>query len=133
MQPDIMTLQVDTNNDGTPTATPYTRYEETQNRTVYIADDHTPAVRNQVAFYRSLPTKSGNFRGVGKSSVKFTRDTQVPGVDLNTTLASSIIVDVSFSVPVGLDAIDVRKMRQSVIALLDNDTIMNALNIQLMV
>lgn len=132
MQADQITLNVDELNNGTDVPSIYSRYEETQNRSVYITADHTPATREQFTFFRSAPTRTGNFKGVQKSSVKFTKDTEVLGVD-GTTLASAIIVEISFSIPAGIDASRVLRARQVAIAMLDDDTVMDKLNIQLMV
>lgn len=128
-----LSLNVDAANNSTVVAQTYDRYEEFQNRSVYIGTDHLPESRNALALYRTFPTKSGNFKGVSKSAVKFTQDVVVPGVDGSTTLTAPIIIEVSFSVPVGAATADVVEQRQRVLAALDDDTLMNALNIQLMV
>lgn len=133
MQSDNIVLPVDVLNNGTPVNATYTRYEEQANRSVYIGALHTPDARDVLGLYRTFPTKSGNFKGTGKSTVKFTTDVSVLGVDGVSNLTAPIIIDVSFSVPVGVTVADVVEARQRVIALLDNDTIMNSLNIQLMV
>lgn len=133
MQADNLTLSVDALNNSSPANEVYTRFEELPNRSTYIGADHAPELRNQLALYRTFATKSGNFKGVSKSAVKFTQDLEVPGVDSSTTLTAPAILEVSFSVPVGAEVADILHLRQRVIALLDADTIMNALNIQLMV
>lgn len=133
MQADTLSLAVDVANDATIVTVPYSRYEETQNRTVYVGADHEPGSRDQIALYRTLPTRSGNFRGVGKSAIKLTKDTQVLGHDSSTSIMSSLIIDVTFSVPVGCDSGKLLKARQTLISLLDDDTFMNKLNVQLMV
>lgn len=134
MQADQLTLVVDTENTGTnPVNEIYSRYEEQPNRTTYIGASHTPDARDSLAIYRTFPTKTGNFKGTAKSSVKFTKDVTVAGVDSSTSLTAPIIIEVSFSVPVGTDAYALVAARQRVIAALDNDTFMNALNTQLMI
>lgn len=133
MQQNELTLAVDASNNGTPANETYTRYEEYQNRTTYIGTDHLPDDRNSLAIYRTFPTKSGNFKGTAKSSVKFTQDVEVSGVDSSTTLTAPIILDLSFSVPVGAAAADLKHVRQRLLALLDDDSFMDSLNIQLMV
>jgi hypothetical protein len=65
--------------------------------------------------------------------VKFSQDVEVAGVDGVSTLTSPIIVEVSFSVPVGATQAEQLIARQRAIALLDDDTIMVKLNDQLMV
>lgn len=134
MQANTLTLSVDVDNDGVGLASEvYTRYEEYQNRASYIGADHLPDARNTLAFYRTFPTKSGNFKGTAKSSVKFTQDVEVAGVDSSTTITAPIILDLSFSVPVGASATDLKHIRQRLLALIDTDALMDSLNIQLMV
>lgn len=133
MQANTLTLSVDAANDGNPANEVYTRYEEYQNRSSYIGADHLPDTRNTLAIYRTFPTKSGNFKGTAKSSVKFTQDVEVAGVDSSTTLTAPIILDLSFSVPVGATTADLKHVRQRLLALLDTDSFMDSLNIQLMV
>lgn len=133
MQANTLTLSVDAANDGNPANEVYTRYEEYQNRSSYIGADHLPDARNTLAIYRTFPTKSGNFKGTAKSSVKFTQDVEVAGVDSSTTLTAPIILDLSFSVPVGATTDDLKHVRQRLLALLDTDSFMDSLNIQLMV
>lgn len=133
MQPNQLLLDVDYLNDGTTTEETYERYEEYQNRAVYVGENHTPDSRDTVNLYRSFPTKSGNFKGVAKSSIKSTVDHVVPGVDGVAQLTSPVIIEVTFSVPLGVSAADLLKCRQRVLALLDDDAVMDKLNLQLMV
>lgn len=133
MQPDQLTLSVDAANNGTPANQVYTRYEEFQNRSRYIGDGHTPGARNELGVYRSFPTKTGNFKGVGKTSVKLTQDCVVAGVDSTTSVTAPIILELSFSVPVGVVAAELVEMRQRLLALIDDDSFMDKLNIQLMI
>jgi hypothetical protein len=133
MQADQLTLSVDAANDANPANQVYTRYDEYQNRSTYIGADHTPDERNTLALYRTFPTKNGNFKGTAKSSVKFTQDVAVTGVDGVSSLTAPIILDLSFSVPVGAASADLVELRQRLLALIDSDSLMDSLNIQLMV
>lgn len=133
MQANQISLSVDVANDSTPVVQAYDRYEEFQNRSVYIGANHLPEARNTFALYRTFPSKSGNFKGVSKSAIKFTQDVDVAGVDASTTLSAPIIAEVSFSVPVGATSAELIEIRQRVIAALDDDTFMDSLSIQLMV
>lgn len=133
MQADALQLSVDATNTGAPSTETYTRYEEFQNRASYIGVGHTPDDRDLMAIYRTFPTKAGNFKGTGKSAVKLTRDVQVAGVDSSTTITSPIILDCSFSVPVGTPVAELKHARQRMIAILDDDIFMDSLNVQLMV
>lgn len=133
MQPDQLTLSVDALNNGTPANEIYTRYEEYQNRAAYIGSSHKTDARDLLAIYRTFPTKSGNFKGTAKSSVKFTKDLSVAGVDSTTLITAPIILELSFSVPVGVSNAELKHARQRMLALLDTDSFMDSLNIQLMV
>lgn len=132
MQPNTLTFVVDVLNNGTTEEKVYTRFEEFQNRAAYIGSTHSPASRDMLALYRSFPTRNGNFRGTSKSSVKFTRDISVPGVDGNSVIVP-MIIELSFSIPVGAAEADVKEYRQTALAILDDDEVMTPLNMQLMV
>lgn len=136
MQPNVITLSVDAQNDGQTTAdlsVNFTRFDEYQNRTVYIGDNHQMDAKDTLTLYRSTPTPNGNFKGVMKTSVKFTKDVLVPGVDGVSTLTAPIILEVSFSVPVGASAAALLLARQTALALVDRDDIMDPLNRTLMI
>lgn len=123
-----ITLSVDETNDGSVTPDvnhTFRRFEESLNRTTYIhSSGHNVGSRNQLQFYRTLPTASGNFRGSRKGAFKFTKDVVVPGSD-GTTITVPLIIEVKMSSPVGSSDADLMVMRQKAIKLLDNDTIMN--------
>lgn len=133
MQNDTITLSVDKLNNGTTTDELYSRFEEFQNRSVYIGENHTPDARNTVSLYRSFPTKNGNFKGVQKTSIKLSKDHVVAGVDGVSQLTAPAIIDISFSFPVGTSVEDQLVMRQRALALLDLDSVMVPLNSQCMV
>lgn len=133
MQPDTITLAVDVANNATTVDTDFTRFEESVNRSVYIGDTHSLTSRDSLALYRTLPTQTGNFKGVAKTSFKFTRDYPVTGVDGLATLTSPIIASVAFSIPLGISSSDIIEMRQRLVALLDLDSVMTALNYQLLI
>lgn len=134
MQPDTITLSVDEENDGVgPVNHAYTRFEEFQNRSTYIGPNHTMSSRNTLSLYRTFPKASGNFKGVSKTSLKFSQDLQVDGADGVSQLTAPIIVDVSFSIPVGATHAQILIAQQRALALLDLDSVMTPLNEQLMV
>jgi len=133
MQPNSITLPVDYLNNGTTTDETYTRFEEYQNRSVYIGENHSPDMRDTISLYRSFPTKNGNFKGVAKTSVKLSVDHTVPGVDGVAQLSAPIIWELSASIPVGVSVEDALKSRQRALAVLDLDAVMTPLNSQLMV
>jgi hypothetical protein len=123
-----ITLSVDAANDGNPADEDYTRVEEFQNRSVYEGPNHSLVERETLTFYRTKPTKSGNFNGVAKSAAKFSIDVAVDGVDTSTTVVAPLIGEISFSLPIGTTAADAMHLRQRLVALADNDTIMVALS-----
>lgn len=134
MQPNEITLSVDEQNDGVdPVNHVFSRFEQYQNRSTYVGPAHALTSRNTLGFYRTFPKPSGNFKGVAKTSLKFTKDLAVDGVDGVSTITSPIITEVSFSIPVGATAAEILIARQKLISLLDSDAVMAPLNESLMV
>lgn len=136
MQGNTITLMVnDDHDDGTTPLVEnvYTRFDEYQNRTVYIHEDHTVALRNILGLYRSFPKANGNFRGTAKSAVKMTQDFAVDGVDSETSIIVPGIINVEFSFPLGLTAAQTLEMRMRMVTLMNLDTVMVPLTDQLMV
>lgn len=128
MQPNEITLSVDEENDGVgPVNHVFTRFDEYQNRAVYVSSTHTPATKDTLSLYRTLPKSSGNFRGTTKSASKFAQDIVVTGVDGVSQLTAPIIVEVSLSLPVGATPAQAKIARQRAVALLDLDSIMSPL------
>lgn len=122
-----ITLAVDTANTGVTTDVVYSRYDSYQNRSVFISDTHQPDNRDLLTFSRTFPKVAGTFRGVRKTSVKFTEDCEVSTNDGGTTLSSQI-AEVKFSIPVGVPTAAIIAFRQKVVALLDDDDVMSPLN-----
>jgi len=133
MQADQIVLPVDIANNATVVNQAFGKFQTTENRTTYIGPNHAAESRNLMAMYRTFATKTGNFKGTQKSTVKFTKDLAVPGVDASTTLTAPLIMEISFSIPVGADEADVISLRQHAVALLDADSIMTPLNLQLLI
>lgn len=119
-----ITLAVDTANTGTTTNLTYTRFDEYNNRTVYISADHEPSARDELTFYRTFPKPSGNFLGTRKAALKFSKELPVLDKEGNTIM-SPFIFEVSTSIPLGVSTADQVEMRQRGVAILDNDTLMN--------
>lgn len=124
MLPNSITLAVDEANDANPVNHVLARAEESANKSVYYDADHTVASRNTLAFMRTFPKQSGNFYGTLKTTVKFTKDVEVTGVNGETIKVPSI-AEVNFSFPVGTDNSHATLMRQEVIAMLDDDSVMD--------
>lgn len=133
MLSNTITLPIDILNNGTAVNFDYSRYDEYQNRSVYISGNHSLVARDSISFFRSFPKPSGNFKGVMKTSFKITKDIQVSGVDGVANLTSPIIIEVKLSLPVGATTAQLIAERQKVIALLDDDSLMKGLNEQLMI
>lgn len=129
-QDNVITLNVDENNDGSTTPNAdhvYSRFDTFNTRSVYHHATHMPDFRNILGFYRTAAKRSGNRRGSQKSTVKFTWDVTVPGVD-GVDIVDTHYIEVNSSIPLGVSAADVRARRQHVVSILDNDVIMDALN-----
>lgn len=122
-----ITLNVDLLNNGTQTAQAFARAEEFQNRSVYEGPSHSLISKDTLTFYRTRPTKSGNFNGTAKSAMKFSTDTTVPAVNTADTIVAPMIGEVSFSLPVGCTAAQAKALRQRLVALLDDDVVMSQL------
>lgn len=134
MQPNEVTFAVDEENDGVGLANHvFTRFEEYQNRSKYIGANHTLTSRDTLDLYRTLPKTSGNFRGVAKTAVKFSKDFLVLGVDGVSQISAPLIVELSVSLPLGVSAADAMIARQRMLAALDRDDIMVPLMEQQMI
>lgn len=134
MQPNEITVAVDVLNNGSATNRIYQRFDDsTPNKALYVTGAHSVMSRDSLALFRTFPKPSGNFAGVSRSTVKFSKDVIVPGVDSTTTQTSQIIVEVNFSIPVGVNAATTKEFRQLAIGLLDLDSVMAPLNDSLMI
>lgn len=117
-------LSVDEQNDGVgPVNHVYTRFEENANRSTYIHSAHSLTAKDTLSFYRTAPKPSGNFRGVAKTAQKFSKDITVLGVD-GSNITAPIIVEISWSLPVGATAAQAMIARQKVVSLMDLDATM---------
>jgi hypothetical protein len=72
-----------------------------------------------------MPNKNGNFRGTGKSGIKFTKDHSVDGVDTTTAVVVPAIIECNTSFPIGMTSAERVEMRQRLIAVLDNDNLVD--------
>lgn len=124
MLDNTITLPVDLANTGSTTDVTFSRLEEYLNRSVYKSAAHTLVSKDTLSFYRTQPTKSGNFNGVAKSAFKFSKDIEVEGVDNSTTLTAPVILEVKMSLPIGFTAAEALELRQRAVAVLDDDDIM---------
>lgn len=127
MLANTITVAVDENNTGTTTDHVFTRFDEFQNRSVYIGANHSPEARDNLTFYRTFPKQSGNFRGTCKSSFKISTDKVVNGADGASQIVAPVICEVSFSLPLGTTLADRTVLRQRILSLLDDDALMENL------
>lgn len=128
-QPNEIVLAVDEAANDTLVNCTYTNYHRYENRSVYISEDHTPLLRDTMTLYRSTPKSNGNFPGVSKTAVKFSKDVEVTGLDGVTTVKSPIIFEVSASIPLGATAADVLIAQQRIVAIMDMSTVIQPLNV----
>lgn len=131
MQANSITLAVDLLNTGTTTDQVYTRFEERTDRSTYIGAAHALNDRDMIQFYRTAPKRNGEFKGVARTAVKLTEDTSVDNVSGDGSIVAPLIADLSFSIPVGATPAETLVLRQRLIALLDDDSVMaDLVNIQ---
>lgn len=132
MQDNSITITVDEDNDGATTADVdyiFRRLNDFPFRSSYIhTTDHAVDSRNTLGFYASEAKPSNGFRGVQRSSFKFTKDIEVLGQDGVSNLTAPIIFELKASVPVGATNAQLLVERQKCIAMLDDDTMMDKLN-----
>lgn len=128
MQANSITLSVDALNNGTPANQVYTRSEEVANRSTYRGPLHTLQSKDTLQFYRTLPKRQGNFLGAAKCSVKLTQDVSVPNADGSGEIVVPMIIETAFSFPVGVTDAQMLAIRQRMVAVLDTDSVVGALN-----
>lgn len=116
---DSITLPVDVLNNGTLANQVITLKDSETGRKTYKFANNTFTSRDLVTFTRSYPKPNGNFAGTRKSSFKLTQDVIVDGVDPSTDVKAPGILEISSSLPVGLDSATALQMRQRAIAILD--------------
>lgn len=130
MQDNTITLVVDEANDGSTTADVnhvYERFDTFSTRSVFNHTNHSPDLRDFLTFYRTPAKRSGNSRGKQRSSVKFTVDVAVPGVD-GVDIIETSFVEVNLSFPLGVSDEFMKKQRQRAVSILDSEAVMVQLN-----
>lgn len=131
MLSNVITLTVDETNDGATTPDvdhEFVRFDTFNTRSVFHHSTHAEDKRDMLGFYRTTPKPNGLDRGNIKTSFKFTKDVEVDGSDGVSTLTKPIIFEVNATVPLGADSAEILLERQKVVALMDDDVIMAALN-----
>lgn len=125
MLSNAISLSVDSDLDGTAETTlDYARYSEETNKTVYVRSDHQINDRHEMALFRRLPVRSGNYNGNYKLTLKFTDEDTVAGVD-GTDIVAPIIFSVEASIPVGVTAAAIAELRGRVAAALADSDLTN--------
>jgi len=126
-----LTLSVDKANNASPVSEVFTRDggAVAPNKSLYYGDLHTVDSKETLGFTRVPAKVNGNFKGTQRSSQKYARTVQVLGVDGNTidAIATTECID---SFPVGMTSALKKEMRQYLVALRDNDTIMDKVHDQ---
>lgn len=125
-----ITLSVDKANSGTVVNEVFT-YDThiNPNKSMYYGDLHSVDSKETLVFSRVQNKVNGNFKGVFRTSQKYTRDVEVLGVD-GSTLKVPAITECSDSFPVGMSDALKKEIRQYMIALRDNDSVMDAVHVQ---
>lgn len=126
-----LTLSVDKANDNNAANEVFTRDggAVAPNKSLYYGDLHTVDAKETLTFARVPAKINGNFKGTQRSSQKYSRTFTVLGVDGNNidVIATTECID---SFPVGMTSAQKTEMRQYMVALRDNDTIMDAVHDQ---
>lgn len=128
-QPESFTLSVDVTHTSTPVDQDWSLLDRVGNRSLYLAESHLPTAKDTLNFYRTFPKPTSVFNGVQKSAFKFSTDKVVTGADGVSQIVAPLIIEVSFSIPVGVDAAALLAGRQRVVALINSDTMMDDLNL----
>jgi len=120
-----ITLSVDKLNNATPVSEVFTFDSNINpNKSLYYGDLHTVDSKETLVFTRVPAKINGNFKGTQRSSQKYSRDFEVLGVN-GETIKVTATTEVIDSFPVGLTSAQKKELRQYLVALRDNDTVMD--------
>lgn len=89
--------------DSTPENVEFRRFEENSNRTVYIGPEHQLDSKQVLIVSRSLPKKSGNFRGNLTTEVRIFDDVTIKAAD-GSDLSVPGSITITAVLPVGCNA-----------------------------
>lgn len=105
-------------NGGTPQPVLFDRVQTfNNNRSVYMAPAHTPAVRHMLGVSVTSPKRAGRFLGAMKSMFKVTKDLGVPDAN-GATFTSPAIGAIDLSIPVGASESSIDNLLDHLAALL---------------
>lgn len=127
-QPATITLAVDNANNGTLVNQEFRSYDRTSTKSTYESATSTVVARDQLAFYRTPAKRNGIFLGSTKTTAKFTTDVSVQNAEGTGEVKVPLIVELNFSVPVGVTPSQTEQARQRALALLDRTDLMSPLN-----
>jgi hypothetical protein len=118
---DNITIAVDTANSGSTTNETYSLVSPESGKSSWKLDGSALSDKDQMVIYATPPKRSGNFRGVVRGGVKFTHGVTVPGVNVDDSLESQIIVQITGSAPEGVDDADLVLVIQRAVAFACNN------------
>lgn len=121
MLDNTITLSYDAEGDGNPVNVIIRRDQEYTDRSVYNFPDADGGDHN-VAFYRTRPKQSGNFKGVSRTREKVSKPMVVDGVDGNP-VSSTAIVDINTTFPKGMTDAEKIAVLQEAISIQTNSII----------
>jgi len=129
---DQITINVDVLNDSNLVAKVFTKARTLLNgaRTLFFGPSHETSLPDTLAMSVTDAKPNGNYKGVTRPSVKRTSTIVVAGQDPATSITCPLIGNIEFSIPVGASSAQCMIIRQELIAILDDDTIMEPLMMQ---
>lgn len=82
----------------------YTRFSDSENKSTYIAGDHTIALPHTLTLNRVFPKPTKSFAGVARTSFKVTK-----GIALASGEVVPVICEMAYNIPVGVAEADYDK------------------------
>jgi hypothetical protein len=128
-----LTIQSDVANNDTLVAKVFNRARVLMNglKTLFHeSNSHTTARPSTLSFETSEPRPNGQFMGVTRPKIVRRRTIDVESLDPAVEVTQPLIGKIEFSVPVGATDAEMLEMRQDLIAVLDDDTLMGTLMTQ---
>jgi hypothetical protein len=126
-QPNEIALIVDPLNNGTTETQTYSNQSRAEGSSLYRLVGSDLKNRDELRFAATLPKRSGNFPGVLRTEVRLTQSVEVEGVETSTTVSGTATLSLQASIPLGMTEADVKLLRQRMIALLDEDSVVSDL------
>lgn len=127
MQAENITIAVDVLNDGNTVDQSFDRNRVEGNKSTYLGSASSDLCRDTLNLFRGDPKTGGGSNGTRRSTVKFTKDQLVDNQAGDGQHYLPLVGDVVFAVPVGTTAAECKLIRQRLIAMLDDDALMDDL------